>query len=202
MVTAITVFSDFACPASYITETALGELGPEEVVVAYRAFELYPEGDSAGTARFSEAQWNELQRLASQSGLTIRPHQRLPKTRKAHEAALFARERGREVEFRRAIFAAVWTDGRDVGRIDVLSELAETLGLNGEDLRIALDIDRYQGEIESDLDLARRLRVPGTPVVFVGTGRSARVIAGARRPAELRAAIASAESQQHRTDHV
>src|SRR5690606_24721073 len=116
-----------------------------------------------------------------------RPRRALPKTRKAHEAALFARERDREVELRQAIFAAIWTEGRDVGRIDVLGELAEDVGLDGEDLRIALDIDRYQADVEADVEFARQLRVPGTPVVFVGTGSSARVIAGARGADDFRA---------------
>lgn len=202
MVVPVTAFSDFACPASYITEAALWDIPPGEAAVVYRAYELYPAGDSLGTARFGEDVWNELQRLGREAGLTIRPHRNLPRTRKAHEAALFAREKGREVELRRVIFAAVWEGGRDVGRIDVLAELAQGVGLDGEDLRIALDIDQYEAGVTADLDLAHRLRVPGTPVVYVGTGRSARVIAGARVAADVRTEIAAAESQQNRIDHV
>lgn len=197
MVIPVTVFSDFACPASYVTEAALWQLGDEAVGVTWKAFELYPEGASVGTSRFSAAEWEELQRLADEAGLTMRPQRTLPKTRKAHEAACFARERGREVDLRRAIFAAIWADGRDVGRIDVLVELAGSVGLDGEDLRIALDIDRFEADVEADLDLGRRLRVPGTPIVYIGTGRSARVIAGARDSEEIRSELASLESQRN-----
>ena len=201
MVTPVTVFSDFACPASYVTEAALWELGGE-VAVAYRAFELYPEGGSGGTARFDDAEWNEIQRLAGHAGVTIRPRADLPRTRKAHEAAHFAREKGREIELRRAIFTSIWTGGRDVGRIDVLADLADEVGLDAEDLRIALDIDRYQADVDAELALARRLRVPGTPVVFVGTGSDARIIAGARTGEDFSAELALADSQRNRTDHV
>lgn len=185
-----------------MTEATLWTLSLDAAAVTFRAFELYPDGGSAGTSRFGDAEWNELQRLAVDAGVRIRARRTLPKTRKAHEAARFARERGSEVHLRRAIFAAIWEDGRDVGRIDVLTDLAESVGLDGEDLRIALDIDRYEADVEADQELARRLHVPGTPIVYIGTGPSARVIAGAHAADVLRSEVTSVERKQNRIDHV
>ncbi|HUE95897.1 MAG TPA: hypothetical protein VMN39_04530, partial [Longimicrobiaceae bacterium] len=44
-------------------------------------------------------------------------------------------------------------------------------------------------EVLADEDVARRLQVPGTPTLFLGTGSRARVIAGAHGPAVLRTLI-------------
>ena len=76
------------------------------------------------------------------------------------------------------IFAAYWTEGRDIGRIDVLSELASSVGLDPEELKIALDIDKFSDEVLRDRELAQKLRVPGTPRFS-----SWEVVAPARSPA-------------------
>lgn len=185
----VTIFADFSCPASYLAETALRGIDGYDLAFDFRAFELYPEPAVLDPIRFSREEWAGLDELAADLDLTLsRPRSR-PRTGKAHEAARYARERGSEVEFRREIFAACWRDGRDIGRIDVLADLAAGAGFDADDLRIALDIDRYRDEVLRDGALARRLRVPGTPTIYVGKGSGARVLAGARGPDELRALL-------------
>lgn len=188
----VTVFSDFACPYSYVTESALWSLEIAEIEVAYRAYELFPEPEALGARRIQEDERATLERLATFQGLSLDSAPVPARTRKAHEASRFARERGMENELRRAIYRAVWEERRDIGRIDVLMELAAGEGADAEELKIALDIDRFRDEILRDQEVARRLRVPGTPTIFIGTGRSARVLAGAHGPAVLRTSIEDA----------
>lgn len=188
----VTVFTDFSSPFCHVTEAALRSIAEvRDVSIRYRAFELHPApaplpeiGDAAG--------WPpELQALASAEGLILNPRRSLPRTRKAHEAARFGASHGREPEMRLEIYRACWEEGADIGRIDVLASLATRVGLDPEDLRIALDIDRFSQEVERDLEVGRRLRIRAVPTLYVGTGPGARILVGAQSRAALDAAVHS-----------
>jgi predicted DsbA family dithiol-disulfide isomerase len=187
----LTIFSDFTCPYSYVTEAGLRRVvgGHEGVEVRYRALELYPAPAEPG-ALADEAGWEEAVRpLAERLGITLRAPAFRPRTRKAHEAARFAEEQGVGEAMRDAIYRAYWAEERDIGRVDVLMEIAASLGLDPVDLKIALDIDQYSESVVHDQRLAERLRVPGAPTIFVGTGATATVLVGAQSPEALDEAL-------------
>ena len=182
----VVLFGDFTCPFSYVTEMALGTLAGElPVEVEHRALELYPVPhplpfDAADERVRAAAP------LAAELGLTLRAPAVLPRTRKAHEAALFAREKGVEPAMREAIYRAYFGDGLDIGRIDVLVQLAVGVGLDATESRVVLDVDRYTEAVLADAELARRAGIASTPTMVVGTGADARVVTGALPLAELR----------------
>jgi predicted DsbA family dithiol-disulfide isomerase len=187
----ITLFSDFTCPYSYVTEAGLRGLmgGDGEVEIRYRALELYP-APTEPIAPAEEEGWEEAVRpLAERLGIELRAPGFRPRTRKAHEAARFAEERGVGAAMRDAIYRAYWAEERDIGRVDVLMEIVATLGVDPVDLKIALDIDRYSEAVVHDLLLAERLRVPGVPTLFIGTGPAATVLVGAQSPEALDEAL-------------
>lgn len=195
MILPVTIFADFTCPYSYVTEEALRGMADDRIEVRYRAYELFPDPDAVGTVEVDDSDWQTIERLADFQGLTIQPPMRAVQTRKAHELSRFGRDRGIEPEVRREIYQAYWRDGRDIGRIDVLAELVTEFDVDAEDARIALDIDRHAAAVLEDEEVARRLRIPGTPTVFLGTGQRARVLAGAHGPAVLRTLIDEAIQQ-------
>lgn len=188
----ITVFSDFTCPFCYVTEAALrGVAASADAPVHYRAFELYPV-PVPPPAPADEPGWREqVEPLAGELGLALRAPAFRPRTRKAHEAFRFARDRGVGDQMREALFTAYWAEERDIGRIDVLAELISRFDVDPADLRIALDIDQYREGVLQDQALAQRLRVTGVPVLYVGSGPHARVLLGAQTAAGLDEAIAS-----------
>jgi predicted DsbA family dithiol-disulfide isomerase len=153
-----------------------------------RPFELYPE---PAAARDPEEPWGWRRAAAERiAALDLRfgepPGQR-PRTRKAHEAAAFADAAGRGMEFREAVFRAYWEAGRDIGRLDVLVELGEEVGLDPFALRVALDIDRHQEVVEAARREAEEMGITGTPVLVAGEGGAVRTFAGAASPDEIRA---------------
>ncbi|HEX2203855.1 MAG TPA: DsbA family protein [Longimicrobium sp.] len=166
----VEIFSDFTCPFSYVTEAALRRVAAEEGVrVRYRAFELYPV--PAPLPLDAGTEWADaLAPLAAGAGVELRRPGYQSRTRKAHEAARFAEERGRGDEMRSAIFAAYFAGGRDVGRIDVLVELGEGLGLDRTELKVVLDIDRYTGDVLADEALAERSGIRSVPALVLGAG--------------------------------
>lgn len=187
----ITLFSDFTCPFSYVTEVGLRRVmgGGGAGEVRYLALELYPApGEPVAPAE--EEGWEEAVRpLAERLGIALRAPGFRPRTRKAHEAARFAEERGVGDAMREAIYRAYWAEERDIGRVDVLMEIVAPLGVDPVDLKIALDIDRYSESVVHDLRLAERLRVPGVPTLFIGTGPAATVLVGAQSPEALDEAL-------------
>lgn len=187
----VVIFSDFTCPFSYVTEAALRRRAAESgVEVEYRAFELHP-APLPLPAPERPGPWEEaLQSLTSAVGLELQAQTHLPRTRKAHEAAKFAREHDCGDAMRDAIFAAYWDDGRDIGRVDVLVDLGASLGLDRTELKIALDIDRYADSVVRDRAAALRAGLTGVPSMVIGTGSSAQVVVGAFSYDDLSAAIA------------
>jgi len=186
----VTIFSDFTCPFCYLTEAALwrhDEAG--RVAVRYRALELYPPGTELPLPA-TDADWeNAVQPLAEQLGLHLRSPDFSTRTRKAHEAAAFAAEHGLERPLRQAVFTAYWNDHADIGRIDVLTRVAATVGIDPDELKIALDIDLHAAGVQTDGEVARRLRVPGVPTLYLGTGPEARVLLGAQSASALDEAL-------------
>ncbi len=185
----VVVFSDFACPFSYVTETALRRMaGAGEIEPTYLAYELYPV--PAPLPASVDGGWMDaLRPLAEELGIALRVPPAPVRTAKAHEAAAFAQARGVGPALRDAIYAAYFVDGRDIARIDVLVELGAALGLEPGALKVVLDVDSLSPRIQAEQDAARRAGVEGTPTVVAGTGDEARWVVGARPYAELRAAL-------------
>lgn len=83
--------------------------------------------------------------------------------------------------FDEAIYAALWQDGRDIGDVDVLIDLAEDVGLPGDDVRNAIGDDELREQLENRFVDAQQQGITGVPT-FVADGYAAR---GAVPPAQL-----------------
>ncbi|MBV0902520.1 DsbA family oxidoreductase [Haloarcula salina] len=83
--------------------------------------------------------------------------------------------------FDEAVFEALWQDGRDIGDEDLLVELAEDAGVDGDEVRAALDDDALRAEVHDRFAQARRQGVTGVPT-FAYDGHAAR---GAVPPEQL-----------------
>jgi len=174
-----TVFSDFACPFSYVTEAALRRVEAEgALTLECRAFELYP---APARLPLAPAEVEAALPLAAALGIALRRPARAVRTRKAHELARFGERKGVGPALRAALFAACWGEGRDIGRIDVLAEVAAAVGLDATEARVVLDVDTFTE--------ARRLGITGTPVLLLGAGAAARRVDGALTIHEIRALL-------------
>ncbi|HET9983047.1 MAG TPA: DsbA family protein [Longimicrobiales bacterium] len=168
----LVVYSDYVCPFSYLAEAGLARLRTEEgLEVEYRPFELRPAPaplpDPADPA-LAESWERTILPLAETLGVEIRRPRVEPRSRKAHEAAAFAREKGVFPAMHDALFRAFFRDGRDIGRIDVLVELGVELGLDRTETRVVLDVDRYAPEVEAaELEAVRR-GILGVPTFVAG----------------------------------
>jgi predicted DsbA family dithiol-disulfide isomerase len=107
--------------------------------------------------------------MARDSGIDMKRTARIPNTRRAHEATEFARERGKLLEFHRAVFRAYWEEERDIGDAGVLSEIATGCGLEAADLAQALADGLYAARVEEQMAWSREAGITGVPtVIFSG----------------------------------
>jgi predicted DsbA family dithiol-disulfide isomerase len=66
-----------------------------------------------------------------------------------HELAQHARANGCFREIHDAIFRAYLEGGQDIGRVDILVELARKGGLEPMEAKAVLDVDRFRDEVEA-----------------------------------------------------
>jgi predicted DsbA family dithiol-disulfide isomerase len=69
-------------------------------------------------------------------------------------------------EIERALFRAYFEDERNLGDIDVLCEVAASVGLDAAEARHALDDGRYAADVQEQLSWARAAGVSGVPTVI------------------------------------
>ncbi|MDT3317020.1 DsbA family oxidoreductase [Microbacterium sp. KSW4-11] len=205
----IDVWSDIACPWCYIgkrnLETGLAATADDadapRVEVTFHSYELSPDTPV-------DFDGNEVDFLSQHKGMT--PEQVKPmldrvtgvaaeagleyrfdllkhtNTVKAHELLHFAKEQGLQKEMTERLMSAYFTEGRHVGRIDDLVELAADAGLDREAARDALESGRYLEAVRADQAQAQAYGIQGVPF-FVIDGKYG--VSGAQ-PAEAFAQIA------------
>ena len=142
------------------------------IELAWKAFELRPEpvpcraltipiGRGDGPPRCC--------RWRPNAGLIMKQPTIAARTRLAFQAVELARDRDRFDAMHRAIFEAFFRDGRDIGRIEVLADIAAAIDLPPDALKTALESGTYlRRVIEQERLSAADLGVTGVPAMFVG----------------------------------
>jgi predicted DsbA family dithiol-disulfide isomerase len=153
---------------------ALASSDPD-VEIVWRAFELRP--DPAPTldpdGEYLHRVWgSSVYPMAERLGMTIRLPPVQPRSRRAHEAAHWARGRGRFDEYNAAVFRAFFERGENIGEISVLVKLAADLELDGTALRRSLEAREFEPAVIEDERLAQALGLSGVPA-FVADRKAA-----------------------------
>jgi len=152
----------------------LGEKDPN-VAIVWRAFELRPDPvptlDPNGA--YLQRVWgNSVYPLAEQLEVEIKLPPVQPRSRRAHEAAHWARRHGNFREYNDALFRAFFQRGEDIGKTEVLARIASDMGLEGDDLWEALANDLYLENVLADEREVKKLGLSGVPA-FVANRRIA-----------------------------
>jgi 2-hydroxychromene-2-carboxylate isomerase len=172
---------DYVDPASYLVELLLRELeaaDPGDGVPRSRALtrrrplEVVPpprpllDPSLPPWSLHLEAMREEARRM----GVSLAPPPLIPWTRKAHELALHAAEKGCFPAIHRAIFDGFFRDSRDIGRVDVLVEIAVGCGLDRSETRAVLDVDRFAAAVGEERAAAAAAGVRGVPTLIRSRG--------------------------------
>ncbi len=176
------LFFDFTDPGSYLASHLLDEAGAADRC-EWHALELRPPPRALVDP--SDRDWRSYHALtaasAAERGLPMNTPRFVPWTRKAHELTEFAREEDCYHAVRRALFVAHFVDRRDIGRIDLLVEIAAAAGLDRSGAKAALDVDRFEATVRRHRELAKNRNVAEVPAVV----HEARRIEGMKSPARV-----------------
>ena len=163
-----TVYFDFIDPGSYLLLLQLEETGIDPDTLRWVGVELAlppsemvdPHGDG----------WSEycdrVDEHASELNRVIPRPDFLPWTRKAHELALHGATR--ETPLIAPLFRAHFEEGLDLGRVDVLTGIAVSAGLDVTETKAVLDVDKYTQQVTEARTTALEAGIERIPTLVAG----------------------------------
>jgi predicted DsbA family dithiol-disulfide isomerase len=119
---------------------------------------------------------------------------RTPNTMLAQRLILFAEEHGQADAVVRALFRALFQEGRDVCRLDELAAIAAEAGLDRAEVSAFLSGDRLEREVIAAHQQAERAGIHGVPVFIVEREHA---ITGAQPPEILADLLDVAVAARH-----
>lgn len=197
----ITVYSDYVCPFCYLGRRSLEtyeDRRDRELEIDWHPYDLRrgkrgPEGhidhsidDGKDEAYFEQVRQNVDRLKEEYDAEEMLDLDDLPAevdSFNAQLAAFYVKRAHPEhwLAFDEAIFEALWIEGRDIGDIEVLIDLATAVGLDGDEIEDALTDEELEIELKELFSDAHQAGVTGVPT-FTYDGYVAR---GAVPPEQL-----------------
>ena len=181
----VDIWSDVQCPWCYSGkrkfEAGAAQFGGD-VEVEYHSYELAPDTpvDFDGTP---------IDYLSQRKGMPIAQVERMlarvtgiaasvgldyhyedvhqTNTVKAHELIHYAKARGRQLDMKERLLKAYFVEGRHVGRIEDLADLAAEVGFDRADVVRALEANEYLADVKADVAQASEYGIQGVPFFVI-----------------------------------
>src|SRR5688572_9829526 len=141
--------------------------------VAWWPYELHTETPREGRSiiemvnRRGREYADHLKAYAAEAGITLASNRWLSNSHRSLELAEFARDRGRFAVIHDALFRAYFEEGKDIGDVDVLCEIAAAAGLEADEFRVETLVGRYAELVDTTTKLAREKGFTSTPTMIV-----------------------------------
>jgi len=174
------VFSDYVCPWCYLASARVARLKKEHgVKVEMVHFPLHPETPAQGKSLvelfagrgYDIASMQAQMRARMQAeGLPYGDRKMTYNSRLAQELGKWADTQPGGEAIHDALFRAYFVDGRNIGDPEVLVQIAESVGLPGDEAREVLSKRSFKAAVDADWGKSREYGVTGVPT-FVAGGR-------------------------------
>lgn len=181
----ITFISDYVCPYCYVGKElllrAVRQTGINARII-YQPLEATEEPEPR-VDTYHDPVRRERYKILDEPCKRLELNMKLPPnviprpyTRLAYEGWYFAKEHGKGEEYNDLMYRAYFTEERDIGDIEVLTELVKGLGLEAEAFRSALEKGVYREREKAAVNYAKReLQVKTLPTLIIhGHARSFR----------------------------
>jgi predicted DsbA family dithiol-disulfide isomerase len=207
--TTLDIFSDPVCPWCYLGKANLDralEAHPDHpFAVQWHPFQLNPDMPPEGVDKRSyllqrfgsqqqlDAIHQRFRDIARQNGVQMDPDtpKRIPNTLNAHRVIHWAGLEGRQTFAVAALMRAYWVEGRDIGNLGVLADIAAGIGMDRSVVERLLASDADLAEIRSRESHARERGVSAVPTFVIANKY---VVSGAQPPEMWGKAIAEMTS--------
>ncbi|MGY2897101.1 DsbA family oxidoreductase [Deinococcus sp. UYEF24] len=208
----VDIWSDIACPWCFIGkrrfEAALEQFPQAgQVDVVWHSFELDPSAPISNpvsmrdglalkygtdTAK-AQGMLDTMTQTAAEEGLEYHfERARLTNTFQAHQVIHLAAEHGLQGEMKERFLRAYMSEGAHLGDPEVLVALAAEVGLDGGEVRVALEKQTYAQAVRQDEAQARAFGIQGVPFFVLG-GKYG--VSGAQSPETLLGALGQVWSE-------
>lgn len=187
----LAIYSDYVCPFCYLGKAAMEQYreqadDPPEIEWKFYDLRDYKRDESGKIQEsvddgkdddyFAQVEEN-VERLKDRYDVEMTLDYSLDvDSWDAQQAALYVRQSYDEatfLDFHEALFEALWQDGRDIGDEDVLAEVAESVGLDSDEIRAATEDETLEAELNERFEQAQQMGVSGIPT-FAYDGHAAR----------------------------
>lgn len=191
------IFSDPVCPWCYVgkanLDRALAARPDHPFVIQWHPFQLNPEMPAEGVAKrgYLEAKFGgkarvdaiheRLRDVARAAGVDLDPDkpQRMPNTLNAHRLIHWAGIEGVQQAVVDALMRAYWVEGRDIGDLQTLADIAGENGMNRAATLRLLHSDADADDIQARDHDARQKGVNAVPTFLIAQQY---VVSGAQPP--------------------
>ncbi len=182
----IDIWSDIACPWCYIgkrrLESALDRFDGAPVEVNWHSYQLNPASPVDYTGNHAEylAQHlgaspeqvrqmdQQITGLAAREGLDYHLDDiKVTNTAKAHELIHFAETQGKGAEMKERLLKAYFTEGKHVGHVADLADLAAEIGLDRAEAEAALNSGAFAKAVAEDKAQAAAYGISGVPFFVI-----------------------------------
>lgn len=175
--TKVKIYSDYVCPFCYLGEQILEEVRKEnpelEVEVEWKPFELrpFPTPTLRPEEEYLPKVWRtSVYPMAEKLGVDIKLPRVSPQphTSLAFEGFQFAKEQGKGDVYTIRLFEAFFKENKDIGNIEVLTQLAKEVGMNPESFKEALESRRYKEQHEEAFQKSLKSGIQAVPTFQIG----------------------------------
>jgi predicted DsbA family dithiol-disulfide isomerase len=144
--------------------------------IKFTHFPLHPETPLEGrrlTDRYSAheiaARNSRMKGLMDEEGLPYNSERTMSyNSRLAQELAKWAESKGKEDEIHDAIFRAYFVDTKNIGKPEVLVEIAKTIGLAADEATDVLVSRSFKEAVDADWQRCDAFRVTAVPTFLAG----------------------------------
>lgn len=171
----MTIFSDYIWPFCYIGKGIVDELKKEfDIEDTWLPLEIHPDTPEEGkelTAMFPksrlEAMTTNLKNYGSQFGLVFNQLNLLSNSHLSLLAGEFARDNGKFHQYHETAFKAYFTYGKDIGKVEVIYNILEELGLDINSFSSEVKAGTYEGKLQETSESAQLNGINSTPTFII-----------------------------------
>jgi len=138
------------------------------------SYELHPETPPAGmllSERFRgydlSSFYDQLRARGKEVGVVFGDLTVLSNSRLALMASEYARDLGRYDSFHRNIFHAYFTEGLDIGKLNVIATIAGKSGIDEKETLITVNDDRYASRLDEARKEGQSIGLTGVPLFVI-----------------------------------
>lgn len=176
----VVVYSDYVCPFCYIGYHRIEKLKEQyNLDVEWKPFELHPETPKEGVPieklpfprEAFEMFIANVKKLADEDGLTIKSGGIMSNSRLALYISEYARKKGFFNQFHEIIMKKYWIEGKNIGDLSLLLELAESIGLNRDEILDFIETDEPAKILKEAMSELESYMINGVPTFIIGDSK-------------------------------